>query len=87
MDRQENKEVFDQIATAFLDKWLEELRLIPKRMSDIGDMGYRDFLSRCDPLLSRVVEGHTEDEIRRGHEKLALASAVAQAILTARQIL
>ncbi len=87
MDRQENEGVFDQILTAFLDKWHEELKLIPERMADIDDSGYRGFLSRYDPFLSKVVEGHTEEEVRNGHVKLALAYAITQAILTAHHIL
>lgn len=83
----ENKEMFDQIATAFLDKWLEEQKLIPVRMSDFDDLGYRDFLAHHDPLLSRVVEGHTRNEVKKGHENVALAYAITYAILTAYKIL
>ena len=87
MDRNEEGQEFDQILTAFLDKWHEGLKDIPERMADIADSGYRDFLSHYDPFLSKVVEGHTAEEVRSGHEKLALASAITHAILTAHNIL
>ena len=86
MAEQENKEVFDQIATVFLDRWLEELRLIPARMSDFDDLDYRDFLAHYDPLLSKAVEGHTRKEVRKGLENVALAYAITQAILESHHI-
>ena len=87
MIEQNNQEMFDQILTVFLDKWREERKLIPERMADIGDIGYRGFLSRYDPFLSKVVERHTAGELRKGHERLALACAIVHAVLTAHRIL
>ena len=83
MKEKDYPEAFDKIATAFLDRWLLELRQIPAKMADFENSDYRSFLSRYDPYLSKIVEGHTRNETRKGLENVALAYAVTEAILTA----
>jgi len=85
MAKENYSEAFDKVATAFLDRWLLEQRHIPAKMSDFDNSDYRAFLSRYDPLLSKIVEGHTRNETKKGLENVALAYAVTEAILTALQ--
>jgi len=87
MNKQEYKEAFDQIVSAFLGKWTEGLKQVPERMKDVDDSNWRNFLVSYDPSLSKAIEGYTRKEVRDGLVKLALASAVAFAILTAHNIL
>jgi len=87
MHEQLNKEAFDQIQSAFLDKWLEGLKQVPERMKDVDDTNWRNFLTSYDPSLSKVIEGNTREVVRNALEKGALANAVTYAILTAHNIL
>ena len=79
--------VFDQIASAFLDRWQIETQVNAVKMHQYDDRQSRHALATNDPSEANTVEKHTRREVQRGLENIALANAVTAAILKAHQIL
>ena len=80
-----SQEVIAQMVSAFMVKYEVELATIPQRVNRLDDPGYRSQLAHTDPLLSKVVEGHTREEIIKALGNVALASAVAEVVQVAFQ--
>jgi hypothetical protein len=78
-------EVMAQMVAAFLVKYEVELGTIPQRVTQLDNPEYRSQLAHTDPVLSKVVEGHTRNEIIKTLENVALASAVVEAVQVAFQ--
>jgi len=80
-----SQEAVAKMVTAFMVKYEVELATIPNRMTQLDDPEYRRRLAQSDPLLSKVVEGHTRDEIIKALGNVALASAVVETVQVAFQ--
>ncbi len=80
-----SQEVIAQMVTAFLVKYEVELATIPQRITQLDNPEYRRQLAHSDPTLSKVVEGHTREEIIKTLGNVALAAAVIEAVQVAFQ--
>jgi hypothetical protein len=76
-------EATEKMVSAFLMKYETELGTISGRIKHLSDPSYRAEIARTDPVLSRVVEGHTREEIAVTLERLALAAALVEAVKVA----
>lgn len=80
-----SQEVVAQMVASFLVKYELEMSTIPQRITQLDNPDYRRQLAHSDPTLSKVVEGHTREEIIKTLGNVALATAVVEAVQIAFQ--
>jgi hypothetical protein len=81
------EKVFDQVVSAFLDRWLKESEQIREQIAQLEDPTYKHILAHYNPIFYKRFERLTKSGKRKALENVAIARAVTEAILTAHKLL